>query len=185
MQHLFQRALTLSILVLASLGGMGCASGPKEVGSPVLRLVLVDNRTDTSMSIVSDSWLSARGIPGATLEERRVEFASITRSASDATTKVLDDARFQQVVSYMRSDLNWDQHATEGGSESSLGLYTSAILLEERGLPSVFGSMGSLPPAAIKDYAACKRLVFEVFNEIYTLQSVNDLGGFQEGAARR
>ena len=106
-----------------------------------------DLRSGVAMALVNDTWLEKAGVPGATAEDRRIEFASISRGLEASTTKILSDAQLEQFVQYLSSDCGWDQLSRDGAVPANGGLYTSTIEVRIDGVAEHAGFVASMPEA--------------------------------------
>lgn len=159
-----------------------CTAPPKKVAAQSIRLDLVDARTEVHMGLVSDTWLRSHGIPGATAEERRVNFASIRRTAQDSTTKVLTDEQLAGLLQYLREECGFDRYSQVGGTETTLHTTSSALILELDGqTPRHFAYRSGMSRDAQTDFVDAKKAFFEVYNAVFSLQSVQDLKAFEQG----
>lgn len=179
------RALTAALGSLALLASCAAPSQPPAAAARGIQISMRDLRSGVAMALVNDTWLEKAGVPGATAEDRRIEFASISRGLEASTTKILSDAQLEQFVQYLSSDCGWDQLSREGAVPSNGGLYTSTIEVRIDGVAEHAGFVASMPRAQALDFQTCKRVFFGVFNEVYSLQTVHDLDGFREGSGRR
>jgi hypothetical protein len=170
------------VLLLAA-----CAApGPKAPAVPrAIQISMMNAHSGVSMALVNDTWLEDAGVPGATAEARRIEFASISRGVEASTTKVLSDAQLEQLVAYLESDCGWDGLAASGSVPRNGGRYTSAIEVRIDGVAEHAGFVSTMPRALALDFQTCMLVFIGVFNEVYSLQTVHDLDGFREGAGGR
>lgn len=172
-----------SIVLLPS----SCASGPKLDGleSQPIRMVMNDFRIDLEMTLVNDAWLQRQGFEGATANERKAAFFSVTRGKQDSTTKVLDNRQAALLVNHLREEFHFDSHASTGPTPHEGGYFTSTIEIAIDGQPKHFGYDKSQSKPILDDFVDTKKIFVAAYNQIFSLQSVEDAEGFKRDLRRR
>ncbi len=175
--------VSCSIVLLPS----SCASSPKVGGleSQPIRMVMNDFRIDLEMTMVNDAWLQRQGFEGATANERKAAFFSVTRGKQGSTTKVLDNRQAALLVNHLREEFHFDDHAITGSSPHEGGYFTSTIEIAIDGQPKHFGFDKSLPAKVLGDLMETKKIFVAAYNQVYSLQSVEDAEGFKRELGRR
>jgi hypothetical protein len=178
-----------SVLVFCSLGllSFSCASEPKIDGmlEQPIRLIMSDFRNDTEMTLVNDAWLQRQGFTGVNANARKAAFFSVTRGKNKTTTKVLDNRQAALLVNHMRTEFDFNVHAVSGPTPPGGGYFSSAVEIEVAGRSKHFGYQRDLPRDAVLDLVEIKKVFVAVYNQVYSLQSVEDAEGFKKGLGRR
>lgn len=178
--------MSAALLCGCALLPSSCASGPELAGllDHPIRLVMSDFRNDLEMALVNDAWLVKQGIPGATANERKAEFFSITRSKAGSTTKVLNNRQAALLVDHLRSEFHFAEHSNSGITPPGGGYFTSAVEIEVNGQARHFGHQRGISRDAAMDLVESKRVFVAVYNQVYSLQSVEDAEGFKRKMRR-
>lgn len=179
--------LSATLLWVCALLPSSCASGPELGGllEQPIRLVMSDFRNDMEMALVNDAWLIKQRIPGATAKARRSEFFSITRSKTGSTTKILTNRQAALLVNHVRTEFNFGERSSPGMTPHGGGYFTSAIEIEVDGHSRHFGHQRGLARDAALDLVETKKVFVAVYNQVYSLQSVEDAEGFKKKLGNR
>jgi hypothetical protein len=148
-------------------------------------MVLNDFRIDLEMTIVNDSWLQHQGFEGATANERKAAFYSVTRGIQGSTAKVLNNRQAALLVNHLRKEFNFDNHAVAGPTPHEGGYFTSTIEIAVDGQSKHFGFDKTLPSQVLADFNETKKIFVAAYNQVYALQSVQDAEGFKRELERR
>lgn len=178
-----------SVIVFCTLGLLShsCASGPKTDGmlEQPIRLIMTDFRTDTEMTLVNDAWLQGQGFPGTNASARKAAFFSVTRGKNKTTTKVLDNRQAALLVNHIRTEFDFNEYAVAGPTPPGGGYFSSSVEIEVAGRSKHFGYKSGLPREALKHLSETKKVFVAVYNQVYSLQSVEDAEGFKRELGRR